>query len=143
MKRVMVALLLLALGFSPALAQDTNEHVEEVKVLATTAAEHWLALIDTGRYDESWEQAASYFKKAIPHKQWVDSLQGVRQPLGSVLSRVMRQIRYTTTLPGAPDGEYVVIEYDTVFERKKQAIELITPMLDIDGQWRVSGYYIK
>ncbi|MGB5422961.1 MAG: DUF4019 domain-containing protein [Desulfobacterales bacterium] len=28
-------------------------------------------------------------------------------------------------------------------ENKASAVETITPMLDKDGQWRVSGYYIK
>jgi phosphoglycolate phosphatase len=31
----------------------------------------------------------------------------------------------------------------TVFENKKSAIETITPTLDNDGEWRVSGYFIK
>jgi hypothetical protein len=47
------------------------------------------------------------------------------------------------TLPGAPDGEYVVIQYQTAFQNKKSAIETVTPMLDKDGHWRVAGYYIK
>jgi hypothetical protein len=55
----------------------------------------------------------------------------------------LRSKHYTNTLPGAPDGEYVVIQYETSFENKKSAIETITPMLDEDGRWRVSGYYIK
>ena len=28
-------------------------------------------------------------------------------------------------------------------ENKKSGIETVTPMLDNDGQWRVSGYFIK
>jgi len=50
---------------------------------------------------------------------------------------------YKTALPGAPDGKYVVIQYDTAFANKAAAIETITPMLDADNQWRVSGYYIR
>ena len=50
---------------------------------------------------------------------------------------------YKTSLPGAPDGEYVVMEFTTAFTNKKSAIETITPMLDEDGQWRVAGYYIR
>lgn len=46
-------------------------------------------------------------------------------------------------LSGAPDGRYVVIQYETAFERKKSAVETITPMVDPDGAWRVSGYYIR
>ena len=48
-----------------------------------------------------------------------------------------------TDIPNAPDGEYVVIQFDTVFENKKEAIEKITPMLDPNGKWRVAGYFIK
>jgi hypothetical protein len=48
-----------------------------------------------------------------------------------------------TQLPGAPDGQYVIIQYDTTFENKRKAIETITPMFDKDGIWRVSGYYIQ
>jgi hypothetical protein len=46
-------------------------------------------------------------------------------------------------MPGAPDGEYYVIQYDTSFEKKKSAVETITPMVDKEGKWRVSGYYIR
>jgi hypothetical protein len=45
--------------------------------------------------------------------------------------------------PGAPDGEYVVIQFETSFEKKKSSIETITPIKEKDGSWRVSGYYIK
>jgi hypothetical protein len=50
---------------------------------------------------------------------------------------------YKTSLPGAPDGEYVVIAYETSFDKKQAATETITPMKDADGRWRVSGYFIK
>ena len=60
-----------------------------------------------------------------------------------MLKRSVKSKQYATSLPGAPDGEYVVIQYETSFEKKKSAIETVTPMLDKDGKWRVSGYYIK
>ena len=34
-------------------------------------------------------------------------------------------------------------KYVYSFGNKKAAVETITPMLDKDGKWRVSGYYIK
>ena len=67
----------------------------------------------------------------------------VRKPLGKLISRKVKTNVYTSSLPGAPDGDYVVIQFDTSFENKKTAVETITPMLDKDGVWRVSGYYIK
>ena len=60
-----------------------------------------------------------------------------------MISRKLKGAQYETSLPGAPDGEYVVIQYDTSFENKQSAVETITPTLDKDGQWRVSGYFIR
>jgi predicted SnoaL-like aldol condensation-catalyzing enzyme len=67
----------------------------------------------------------------------------VRNPLGRMVSRELISKTYSQSLPGAPDGEYVVIQFATSFENKKSAIETVTPMLDSDGEWRVSGYFIK
>jgi len=70
-------------------------------------------------------------------------MQTARKPLGRLISRKVQTKSYKTSLPGAPDGEYVVIQFETSFENKKTAIETVTPMMDKDGKWRVSGYYIK
>jgi len=111
--------------------------------LAAKAALKWLALVDEGKYSESWEEAAQLFKGAVTREQWGASLSSVRKPLGKLVSRTLKAKTYATSLPGAPDGEYVVIQYTTSFENKKAAVETVTPMLDKDGKWRVSGYYIK
>ena len=66
-----------------------------------------------------------------------------RGPLGKLISRKEKSATFATSLPGAPDGQYVVIQYDSVFEHKRTAVETITPMLEKDGSWRVSGYFIK
>ena len=110
---------------------------------AVDASKAWLKLVDEGKYSESWDEAAQYFKNAITKEQWKTSLESVRSPLDNVVSRNLKSKQYTKTLPGAPDGEYVVIQHKTSFKNKQQAIETITPMLDKDGKWRVSGYYIK
>jgi len=110
---------------------------------AVEAAKTWLALVDEGRYGESWETAAVYFRNAITKQKWEQTLNGVRKPLGRLLSRELKSKMYRKSLPGAPDGEYAVIQFTTSFENKSSAIETVTPMLDEDGNWRVSGYYIR
>jgi hypothetical protein len=110
---------------------------------AQAAALSWLQLVDEGNYTESWQEASEHFKKAVTKEQWEQQIQAVRGPLGKTVSRTVKSKQYTTTLPGAPDGEYVVIQFDSSFTNKKTAVETITPMLDKDGLWRVSGYYIK
>ena len=83
------------------------------------------------------------FKAAVTKNQWLSALNSTRGPLGKLVSRKLKSATYTKTLPGAPDGEYVVLQYDTSFEHKQSAVETITPTLDKDGTWRVSGYFIK
>lgn len=111
--------------------------------LAVTAAEAWLDLVDREKYAESWDEAAPYFQGAITRAKWGDTLRAVRAPLGKLVSRKLKSKQYTETLPGAPDGKYVVIEYETTFGNKKSATETVVPMADPDGTWRVSGYFIK
>jgi hypothetical protein len=116
---------------------------EEKEDKAVEAAKTWLALIDEEKYGESWETAAVYFKNATTKEKWEQMLTAVREPLGKLVSRELKSKIYKKSLPGAPDGEYVVIQFTTSFENKKSGIETVTPMLDRDGKWRVSGYYIK
>jgi hypothetical protein len=132
------SLFMLLLGVCPVVqAQQKPEQ------LAQQSAKPWLALVDSGKYGESWEQAAQFFKAALTKEQWQSALRASRRPLGKVLTRNLKSATFTKTLPGAPDGEYVVIQYESSFEHKQAAVETVTPMLDKDGQWRVSGYYVK
>ncbi len=115
----------------------------EMEKAAISEAVKWLAEVDEGQYGESWEDSAEYLQNAVKKEQWVRSLQAVRKPLGNLISRELKNSTYKNSLPGAPDGKYVVIQFETSFENKKSAIETVTPMMDKDGNWRVSGYYIN
>jgi hypothetical protein len=109
---------------------------------AQSAAEEWLSFVDAGNYAKSWTEAAVGFKRVVDQPGWEKALNGVRAPLGKVLSRTLKSAKYSTTMPGAPDGQYVVIQFDASFEKKQSAIETVTPTKEPDGRWRVSGYFI-
>jgi hypothetical protein len=134
---MMACVLFILFNWMPSFANETAEK------RAMEASDTWLKLIDNSNYAKSWETAAVLFRNAVGKEQWNQSLNAVRKPLGKVMKRTVRSKQYATSLPGAPDGEYVVIQYETSFENKKSSVETVTPMLDKDGKWRVSGYYIK
>jgi Protein of unknown function (DUF4019) len=110
---------------------------------ATESANHWLAEVDAGRYAASWDAAAPAFKSAVSKDQWAKALASTRSPLGKVISRTVKSAAHTATLPGAPDGQDVVIQYESSLEHKETAIETVASSLGDDGQWKVSGYYIR
>jgi hypothetical protein len=137
--KIVLSIILIIILFSPSGISAETEKEQQ----AISAAMQWLTMIDEGKYAESWKEAATYFKGAIKEDQWEQSLQSVRTPLGKLVSRKVKTKSYQTSLPGAPDGQYVIIQFETSFENKKAAVETVTPMMDKDGKWRVSGYYIK
>lgn len=126
-------LLLLPVSFSFAVSDDKP---------ATDSARQWVTLIDQRQYAESWEKASELFKESISRAEWVKSLEMVRAPLGDVVSRQVRNTARTTSLPGAPEGDYVIVEFDTSFQNKEGAIETVT-MSRRDNKWMVGGYYIR
>lgn len=138
-----VAVATLALGFAVVLSPRAATAAEGAEAEASAAAQSWLASIDAGDYAASWDAAAPLFQRAVEREKWRSTLESVRAPLGKLLSRSLKSAQYTKTLPGAPDGEYVVLQFDASFENKKVAVETVTPMLAPDGTWRVSGYYIR
>ena len=110
---------------------------------ATAAAETWLGHVDAGDYAGSWREASAYVQGAITEQAWVASLTRVRTPMGPLLSRQLKQVQHTTSMPGAPDGDYVVMQFDTRFEHKQAAVETVTFMQEKKGEWKAAGYYIK
>jgi hypothetical protein len=136
--KIPLMMLLFAALFAFGAQTETDQKVQK----AQSAAEEWLKLIDSGDYDQSWQKASPMFRSHLSQEQWAKAMQTTRSPFGQVLSRKLRKASYTDHLPGAPDGNYVVIQYETSFEHKKYAVETVTPMLD-DDEWKVSGYFIR
>jgi hypothetical protein len=110
---------------------------------AAGAATSWLLLTDGGKFAESWKEASTSFKSAVKQEQWEQLAATVRKPLGAVVSRKMKAATYQTALPGAPDGEYVIVQFEAAFANKAAAVETVTLTLDEDGKWRAAGYFIK
>jgi hypothetical protein len=133
--------ILFALALWP---QSASTHAQQKpEELAQKSAEAWLALSDSGKYGESWDQAASTFKGAISRDQWISQLTGVRAPLGKVESRKLAGAQSKSKPPNAPAGEYVVLQFSTTFENRKDSTETVAMFLDKDGKWHTAGYFIK
>ena len=143
----------IAFGFDVEAAAGTNKPAStaspgstpksEAEKAATSAAQAWLALIDGGNYAKSWQEAAAFFQGAVTQKVWEDAMESARKPLGKLVSREVKTAQSVTALPGAPDGQYVVMQFDTSFADKKSTVEIVTFMLGKDGQWKSAGYLIK
>jgi hypothetical protein len=64
----------------------------------------------------------------------------VRNPLGPNTGRPLKSACFTPTLPDAPAGEYVVLHYQSHFDKGTARIETVTATPEADDGWPVSGY---
>jgi len=117
-------------------AQSAVENAEQ-------ASAAWMKLMDAGQYAECWKTAAAAIQSAITEEKWTAAMKGVREPLGKVITRSVQSATHTATLPGVPDGDYVVIVYKTRFEHKQSAQETVAMSREPDKVWRGSGFFIK
>ena len=70
-------------------------------------------------------------------------MRSVRGPLGPLLSRAPQGREYTTSLPNAPEGEYVVITYGSSYTQLENAVETLVMVLNPAGDWKPAGYYVR
>ena len=134
---VIVACLSLCFAFSDSWARSDTEE------MAISVAQAWLTLVDSGDYSGSWKEASAYFRGGTTQEKWENTMEAFRMPLGNLISREVMQVEDLASLPGAPDGKYVLLRFMSSFEKKRSAVETVTFMLDTDGKWRAVRYFIK
>lgn len=106
-------------------------------------AQAWILTVDHGGYPKSHEMASAFFQNAVTSQKWDEALTLFRKPLGEVKSRRLLTAELAKSLPGAPDGAYFVMQFDTTFAAKEKAVETVTFMSEKDGTWKAAGYFIK
>ncbi|UTY56045.1 DUF4019 domain-containing protein [Massilia sp. erpn] len=139
MKALSSLILSAACLFSAAAGAANAPEVDD----AQKAAQSWLAVADPGNYASTWDGAAKLFQHGVSKEEWVKALSSLRPGLGQVNSRKLKSGQYSKSLPGLPDGDYVIVQYDTEFEKRAKSIETVTLLREADGAWRVAGYFIN
>ncbi|MGZ3445749.1 MAG: DUF4019 domain-containing protein [Myxococcaceae bacterium] len=133
----LIACLLLSAG-APA-AQST----EASEAAGQQAAESWLKLIDAGQLGTAWDQSSTTFRTVVPRRDFEKKMKAARGPLGKFLFRKLSGKKLTHSIPGAPGGTYVIVEYSAQFQKREHAVETVTMMFDTGGKFRGAGYDVR
>ncbi|HEX7849712.1 MAG TPA: DUF4019 domain-containing protein [Sphingomonas sp.] len=117
----------------PAIAADAKPNAE---VLG--AARQWLALVDQGKWGDSYRTMGSAFQKQNTEQVWADASDKMRTQLGAVISRTFLSEQ---NLPAPPYG-YEVVKFRACYANKANAVDTVT--LEREGDaWRVVGMIIE
>jgi uncharacterized protein DUF4019 len=101
-----------------------EEKEEDRNKVAIAAAEKWLRIVDEEKYAESWQETAELFKRSVTADQWRQALDGTRKPLGEQIAGKVKKSTYVTSVPGGPDGQYVIIGLRHPLKTRKQRSRL-------------------
>lgn len=123
---------------APHTAPDTAPEQIAVDHATEAAAREWLADVDAGDWEASYNATGSQFRARNTLAVWSSTSRQVRSPLGAAASRVAAGYRQVY----APPNGYRSVEFRTDFSGKRDALETVTLERE-DGEWRVVAYIIE
>jgi hypothetical protein len=105
-------------------------------------AKEYVTELDQGRYAQSWEKGGFLFRQTVSQDDWVKALKLIRQPLGKAMSRKLQERRMIKDPYNLLKGQFMVVEYDTSFEKAPEGRELLILRSGSDGVWHVASYEV-
>lgn len=142
-KSFLIASMILALFYCSNLSAIDDATLNKEINDSQEAVSQWLQLVDAGKYGESWDTGAKSFQFTIKRDEWIKAEEKLRKPLGTTNSRKILDIRYAQDPKNLPAGDYMVFVFDTSFQNREKARELVTLQQGSDGLWRVLTYHVQ
>jgi hypothetical protein len=102
----------------------------------------FLGYLDQGRYADSYAYTGMLIRTQLDRDAYATQIAKTRAGVGTLQSRELVDAGYTTTVSGAPEGQYVILHYQASFANRPDAVETVYLGL-AKGYWRVDGYNIK
>lgn len=126
---------------APGTQQENDPHAAD-ELAAQRQALGFLNYLDQGRFADSYAYTGMLIRAQLDRDAFTAQIQKTRAGTGALQSRELIDASYTTTVSGAPEGQYVVLHYHASFANRPDAVETLYLTL-AKGYWRVVGYNIK
>ena len=124
----------------------TQQQADDPHAADELAAERqalgFVGYLDQGRFADSYAYTSMLIRSQLDREAFSTQIQKTRAGTGALQSRELMDANYATTVPGAPEGQYVILHYHASFANRQDAVETVT-LAFAKGYWRVAGYYIK
>jgi uncharacterized protein DUF4019 len=100
----------------------------------------WLALIDGGNAGAAWDLSSKQLKSSVTRDKFIEGMRDARKSLGKLEGRTAERFARSHQLPGAPEGDYAIIDYTARFAQGKKLQERLVWSIEEGDIWRVAGY---
>jgi hypothetical protein len=126
--------------------QATGQPGEEPHAADEQAAQRqalgFLGYLDNGRFGDSYAYTGMLIRTKLDRETFASKVEKTRNGFGALQGRELIDASYTNSVPGAPEGQYVILHYHANFTNRPDEVETVT-LAFAKGYWRIVGYYIK
>ena len=139
MKRLFATtlLVLLSLGIS-----SNTGSAESFPSQALLTAEQFVSIVDNEDFSAAYRQASEILRIINSEQEWTAEQRRHQQVLGRVLERQLIAVRARDAHAGFPDGNYLIVCFESRTEFKQKAIEVVL-VGQLGEDWRVCKYSIR
>ena len=135
-KVILATILIVLLAGSVGAKVLTRDHLDN-------QAGSYLDLLDQDRYEEAWLTMSTFFQALNDQAQWQNRQQVIRAVYGSLLSREFLRISYRQSYSQSPDGQYVIVQYKSIFQNKADTYETVVLDCRNDLSCSVREYVLR
>lgn len=109
---------------------------------AAAAARRYLALIDQGKYDETWNHAGPALQNMTNKFLWKNTLKLTHKAFGTPPSRELDGFGFTSQIEAdVPVGEYVLVQFKSPSGNTTTTEKVV--MQKAAGSWKIIGYFVE
>ncbi|MFA5515441.1 MAG: DUF4019 domain-containing protein [Desulfuromonadales bacterium] len=117
-----------------------SSEFKDDEYLATEAAYNFLDLLDTGEIEKGFDSTSTIHKRTQEKGWWINQIAVKREYYGSPVDRSIKYVIKNNSIQHHPDGKYISIHFETFFENKEKAFELVEVLFNGE-EWIVTRYF--
>ena len=114
-----------------------------VKSAVVSGSQKWLALIDDGDFQGSWNSLSQLARSFLRWEDYRRVTANFRSEHGGVCERVLKRVWYTSDWPHSPEGDYVGVEYESRMRFDEDRVIEFTVLACEDGEWKVLAHQFR
>lgn len=115
---------------------------DEVKIPAAADrfCQKYFPMIDQGKFDDSYALAATGLDQK---KSGFVGMVSEREPMGELKSRKISEVKTVQSFADLPEGEYLMLVYNTEFSKQPETREIVVLLKGEDGEFGLAGYKLE
>ncbi len=124
--------------------QNENKYLNAIFLLEVNqAGSRFVANLDEQKYSDCWLAGDPLFHRAISEEEWAVALKSCRKKVGYNQGRTLSKIVAYQNPPAMPEGQYMLLKYQSVFTNNPRCQEILTMRKVAGWPWCVVGYHLS